>query len=280
MMLAQTEKTISTRDFRRLTEAIYRHCGIVLDNSKEELVRARIIKQVITGGYPSFAEYIDHVLAHPRDPGFSDLIDSITTNLTSFFRENEHFAYLNREFIPSLIASKKKAHTNRIRVWSAACSSGEEPYSLAITLSEALEGRGAWDVKILATDISHRMLRRAREGAYGRQRVAAVPPSQAGKYFVDEGKGNRHCRVLPLIRDRISFRYLNLMEPWPFTGPFDFIFCRNVMIYFDTKTQEKLVGRFWDSLSSGGLLFTGHSESLMDINHGFRYVRPAIYAKP
>ena len=169
----------------------------------------------------------------------------------------------------------------KIRAWSAASSTGEEPYTLGIVLREALDAasvRNA-DVKLLATDISHRVLKIAREATYEKPRLAPIPPGIRSKYFAPTPGDPGCCTVVPAVRDIVKFAHLNLMESWPFSGPFDFIFCRNVMIYFDKPTQQKLVQRFHDVLEPGGLLFTGHSESLTGVTHRFKFVQATIYQK-
>lgn len=269
---------ITHEDFERISELVYRHCGINLHEGKMELVRARIAKRLRVSGFDNARDYIDHVEADKSGESLTVLLDAMSTNLTSFFRERDHFDHLTSVFLPALAKRKK---LKRLRAWSAGCSSGEEPYTIAMTLLEFFGQRSGWDIKLLATDLSTQVLRHARAGIYSAQRVAAVPAELRNTYF-DARKvdGDTVYAVSPELRQLISFNRLNLMGEWPFTGPFDFIFCRNVMIYFDNPTQERLVNRYYDMLESGGLLFTGHSESLTGINHRFKYVRPTIYAKP
>lgn len=280
-MLTYSEDTLSDRDFQLVSDMVYRHCGINLHDGKKELVRARLAKRIRLAGFPNVSQYLAFVQEESTGNEFAHLIDAISTNLTSFFREQSHFDFLNEQFLPALLEKKRKRGDLRIRAWSAACSSGEEPYSLAFTLLEAVENPAAWDLKLLATDISRPVLETARRGIYDKARTAAVPPALRSRYFnsctVDGDKSA--LQVVDAARGLVRFNHLNLMEPWPFTGPFDFIFCRNVMIYFDKPTQEKLVNRFWDMLAEGGLLFTGHSESLTGVSHKFKYVRPTIYGK-
>ena len=279
-MIATAEIPLSDSEFRDLSELLYKTCGIALHDGKKDLVRARLSKRMRSLGIPTVSAYLRRCLDDATGQEMTMLIDQLSTNLTSFFRERAHFDFLTDRFIPSLF--EKKENDRRIRVWSAGCSSGEEPYSLAITLLECLKGRGDWDVKILATDISTRVLRTAMDGAYAADRVASVPEPLRRTYFTTPPRGAEPPRyqVAAAVRRLIQFRHLNLMTPWPFTGPFDFIFCRNVMIYFDKPTQQTLVGRYCDCLDRGGLLFTGHSESLAGITHRFRYVAPTIYVKP
>jgi chemotaxis protein methyltransferase CheR len=249
---------------------------------KKELIRARLAKRLRHGNFNSFSEYMKHVLDDGTGKEFSTLIDSLSTNLTSFFREGQHFEFLQSRFIPSLMEQKAKDRDFRIRAWSAGCSSGEETYSIAITLLDAIEGRGRWDIKILGTDISTSMLELAKMGIYDKQRVNPVSPLQRQKYLRSSQKNKQSVfEVSKSLKDIVLFKYLNLMQNWPInpSGGVDFIFCRNVMIYFDKTTQEHLVNRFWDVLASGGVLFTGHSESLTGIEHKFKYIQPTIYAK-
>lgn len=280
MTVLATDDILTERDFERISDLVYRHCGINLHDGKRELVHARLAKQLRAGGFATVADYFRHIEADASGESFHDLIDSLSTNLTSFFREPEHFRFFQSQFLPGLLSRKRAHGETRIRGWSAGCSSGEEPYTIAITLLDALDRAGAWDAKLLATDLSRRVLRTAIEGRYDKKRVEAVTPQQKSRYFVSSrADGQTTFEVAPALKQMISFRYLNLMETWPFTGPLDFIFCRNVMIYFDKPTQQTLVNRFWQCLSPGGLLFTGHSESLTGITHPFKYVQPTIYAK-
>ena len=271
---------LSESDFRTISDLVYKHCGINLHDGKKELVRARLAKRLRQGNFRTFSEYIEHLLEDKSGKEFSILIDSLSTNLTKFFREEQHFEFFRSEFLPGLLDAKASKRDQRIRGWSAGCSSGEEPYSLAITLLEAVEGRGEWDIRILATDISTRVLETARRGVYDQERLEPIPSSLKKRYFVPYRRDGRDVyQVADRLGDIVVFGYLNLVKDWPIRGPLDFIFCRNVMIYFDKPTQEHLVGRFRDLLSPGGVLLTGHSESLTGIKHGFEYIQPTIYMK-
>ena len=273
--------TLSERDFRMVSDIIYKHCGIHLHEGKRELVRARLAKQIRVGGFSNVEQYLEHVFNDKSGRAFSTLVDSLSTNLTSFFRENQHFDYLQHQHLPDLMQRKQRQHRQRLRAWSAGCSSGEEPYTIAITLLDAVQGKGTWDIKVLGTDISTRMLETARKGIYSGQRVAPVPGILKQRYLLPtKVGGQKHYEVGKPLRDVVILKYLNLMEDWPIQGPIDVIFCRNVMIYFDKPTQERLVNRYYDVLDHKGVLFTGHSESLTGIRHGFTYVEPTIYMKP
>ena len=274
---------LTERDFRKISKLVYQHCGINLNNDKKELVRSRLTKRLRKGNFKTFSDYMKYVLKDKTGNEFSILVDSISTNVTSFFREREHFEFLQKRFLPSLLERKRKSRDFRIRAWSAACSSGEEPYSIAITLLDTVQGQGRWDIKVLGTDISTSMLETAKKGVYDKQRIEPVLPLQRQKYLLPSHiSKQRVYEVSKSLRDVVIFKYLNLMEDWPINPPrgVDFIFCRNVMIYFDKTTQAQLVNRFWNLLAPGGILFTGHSESLTGIEHKFKYIQPTIYAKP
>jgi chemotaxis protein methyltransferase CheR len=277
-MLLSVHQGVSEQEFTRISDMVYQHCGINLHDGKKELVQARIARQMRVGGFQTAGDYLEYVLADASGEKFSELIDALSTNLTSFFRENQHFEHLAGRFLPGLIERRRKQGRRSIRAWSAGCSSGEEPYTLAIVLAEALGADSGFDVKLLATDISRRVLATARAGVYDESRIETIEPRLRCRYFTDGPKPGS-VRVIPQLQKMIRFNYLNLQESWPFSGPFDFIFCRNVMIYFDKPTQERLVNRFHDCLACGGLLFTGHSESLTGVKHPFAFVKPTIYAR-
>lgn len=271
---------LTDAEFERISAMVYDYCGINLHDGKKELVRSRLAKMLRQRSLENFSQYIAAVANDASGQAMSELIDSISTNLTSFFREPIHFDYLANSYLPQLLARKQADNQHRLRAWSAGCSSGEEPYSIAITLLESLPKTDRWDVKLLATDISTRILSRAREGIYEQERIEPVPAALKNRYLLPRSrKGRKYFEVAGGIRQITVFKYLNLMQEWPFRGPFDFIFCRNVMIYFDKETQQRLINRFWQALAPQGILFTGHSESLTGIRHNFRYVQPTIYAK-
>jgi chemotaxis protein methyltransferase CheR len=203
------------------------------------------------------------------------MLDLISTNKTDFFREPKHFDFLRELILPKLAQQK------RIRIWSSACSTGEEPYTIAMTLQDGVSDPGQWDFKILATDLSTRVLAKAAEGVYDAERVREVSPEIVRRHFL-RGRGNSECllKVKPHLTAMIRFRRLNLMdEQYPIKSPLDLIFCRNAMIYFDRPTQERLVNKFYRYLKPGGHLFIGHSESLQWVNHPFETVAPTIYQK-
>lgn len=277
---------LEKREFYRFRDLISRHSGINLTEEKRELLKSRVLKRLRALGIPSFREYYRHVTEDPTGGELIHLIDVISTNETSFFREGEHFTFVREQMIPQILRSKngEVRDRKRVRGWSAGCSTGEEPYSIAMTLYDALSpglDPPPWEVKILATDISTAVLDRARKGVYPRDRVGALPWELLRRHFqAGVGRFEGYCRVKPHLREMISFRRLNLFrEPYPFQGPFDFIFCRNVTIYFKKEDQERLINRFYHLVRPSGYLFLGHSESLIGIRSEFRYIRPTIYRK-
>jgi len=265
-------------EFEKISQLVYSHCGIHLHDGKKELVKARLSKRIREGNFPSFADYYDYVKTGEGTDEFIAMIDSLSTNLTSFFREDGHFRALAR-IVPALLREQTPRGRPRLCLWSAGCSSGEEPYTMAITALDAAQGMGA-ELRILATDISTRVLKKAQQGIYPVGRVKAIPPDLLRKYFqVGQGNWAGHYRVKKNVRDLVAFQRFNLMEPMAAGDPCDVIFCRNVMIYFDKKTQDGLVNRFYNKLAKGGYLFIGHSESLTGLNHAFKYLEPSLYRK-
>jgi chemotaxis protein methyltransferase CheR len=265
---------LTSAQFARVASLVRHVAGIDLRPGKEGLVRSRLASRLRALGIDSFDDYLARLDADASGAELVLLLDAITTNKTSFFREPEHFRILQDEVLPDFAA-----RTTGLRVWSAGCSSGEEPYTTAIVLREALDARRFADARVLATDLSTRVLARAREGVYAEELLADVPPQLVARHFGPSGRGERLVRVADETRACVRFARLNLMSSWPMKGPFDVIFCRNVMIYFDKATQERLVNRFASLLAPGGWLFVGHSESLSGIDHPLRYVQPAVYQK-
>lgn len=281
-MIVPASEALSAREFRLVSDLVYRHCGINLHDGKQVLASARLAKCIRTAGFDSAAEYLAYIQKDSTGREFAKMIDALSTNLTSFFREKQHFDYLKEKFLPALISRKSRVggQIRKLRAWSAGCSTGEEAYSLAITMREVTGAASHWNTRLLATDISRPVLEKARAGIYEQSRVAAMPPALLRRYFKEiTHEGRAAVEVGDAIRGIVQFNYLNLMGTWPFSGPFDFIFCRNVMIYFDKPTQERLVNRFWQCLHPGGLLFTGHSESLTGMAHQFRHSIPTVYEK-
>jgi len=266
-------------DFQKISQLVYDQCGINLQDGKKELVKARLGKRIRSGQFKSFREYYQYVVKDLSGQELVNLLNSISTNFTFFFREQKHFDYLRSEFLPEIM-EEKRSNGRRLRFWSAACSSGEEPYSIAMTLLEAMDHPLVWEVDILATDISTKVLKTAESGVYHKERIHSLPKGLVKKYFL---KGDHRYEDYVKIKDQVKryvqFKRINLMDRFNFKEPFDCIFCRNVMIYFDKKTQSDLVNRLYQCMGKGGVLMIGHSESLTGISHSFQYVRPAIYRK-
>ena len=261
---------LSPEDFRRVRQIAYERAGLAIPAGKEGLVRSRLSKRLRERRIGSFSAYLNAVAADSNGEEMVKLIDLLTTNKTDFFREPAHFDYLLAKVMPAIMAARKP-----LRIWSAGCSTGEEPYTLSMLLKESLPER--YDFRILATDISTRVVAAARKGEYTDEQLSDVSRERQVRWFAKSSPG--HATAVPELRAPISFAHLNLMATWPMTGPFDVILCRNVMIYFDKPTVTRLVNRFHDLLAPGGHLFIGHSESLTAIEHRYRYVQPAVYAK-
>jgi chemotaxis protein methyltransferase CheR len=275
------EKNLPDRLFLQFSQLVYEQCGINLHEGKKALLQARLNKRLRLTGIPSYEDYFKFITS-PANPGeFINFLDSVSTNLTYFFRESQHFDFLEQVALPEIIKTKQKDRSSRLRVWSAGCSTGEEPYSLAMSILAHLPDTAKWDFRILATDISTRTLDVASRGIYTDEKVQKVPPGLRHMHFtkLNNGNGKADYEVAPHVKRIITFRRVNLKEAYPFKGPFDLIFCRNVMIYFDKQTQETLVNKMANFLGPGGYLFVGHSESLTGLNHKLAYVRPAVYRK-
>lgn len=273
MVTRPAAELLSQREFDQITELAYRTCGIDLKNGKQELVQSRLGKKIRQGKFESFKQYYDHVVADRTGEELIALLDALTTNFTSFLREAAHFDFLRKTIVPCL--------NGQIRIWSAACSTGEEPYTIAFSLLEELGMPATSRIQILASDISTRVLASAERGAYLAERFKDVPRDWLSRYLL---RGSDHLegwfQVKPIIRRMIEFRRLNLMETFRPAQPFQVIFCRNVMIYFNKETQEQLVNRFASCLAPGGYLLIGHSESLTGLKHPYEYIKPAVYRRP
>jgi chemotaxis protein methyltransferase CheR len=269
-------------DYDFIRELVYDRSRINLGPDKKELVSARLGKRLRETKITSISEYCRYLQGQESAEELAHLIDAISTNFTFFFREIEHFEFLKTTILPEMTRQRAEKKWKSFNVWSAACASGEEPYSIAISLAEHFGPRPAWDWRIEATDISHRILQRARVGVYREESISKVPPDTLRKHFQRGfGPQDGNYRVKPHILEGVTFRQLNLLEGLaPFPEPFHLIFCRNVMIYFDRATQEELVRRLAQRLVPGGYLYVGHSESLSGIKHSLETVKPAIYRRP
>lgn len=269
---------LTDKEFCHLRDLIYAQTGIALTEHKRTLVRARLAKRLRHHNLASFSDYY-HLLTE-KDPDGSELIEMInciTTNKTDFFRESHHFDFLTEQVIPEQRTLTRGQR--RFRIWSAGSSTGEEAYSAAMTIREAISSDELWDVRILATDIDTRVLRHGEEGIYSFDQASRIPEHLLRRYFLrGTGENSGHVRVKPTLRQLVDFRYLNLMdESWPMRGPFDVIFCRNVIIYFDRETQRRLISRLLKLLRPDGYLFLGHSESLIGTDDAVQHVGQSIY---
>jgi chemotaxis protein methyltransferase CheR len=274
----ETEFRFTQEDFAHLSEIVTRHSGITLGANKRQLVYGRLARRLRQLGLQTFEQYCAYVDAH-LDEELAELINAITTNLTAFFRENHHFEHLASQALPDLL-TRNAAH-RRLRLWSAGCSTGEEPYSIAMTVAETCTAElDSWDLRLLATDIDSQVLERASRGVYPVERIADLSLAQQQRWFRrGTGSNDGKVRVNEALQSLIAFRQLNLMNAWPMRGPFDIIFCRNVVIYFDKPTQKKLFDRYADILAPDGYLYVGHSESLHQVSTRFRLIGRTIYQK-
>lgn len=294
MSISQAERTANNLtnpgtvmpevDFKHFRKYIYEKCGVNLTPVKKTMLTLRLSKRMRTLGISSFGRYYDFVLSPKgQEEELVHMIDVVTTNKTDFFREPRHFDFLLQTALPEFLRNRRTAKSGKIGIWSAGCSSGEEPYTLAMVLQEFFNNEGEGDFSILATDISSRVLEAGRQGIYPGDAVKPIPSMLKPKYLM-KGKGSRkgYFRVVPELRNRVHFQRLNLIEGqcFGFKTRIDIIFCRNVVIYFDRETQSKLFNKFYDQLVPGGFMFIGHSETLHGIYDRFKPVSASVYRKP
>lgn len=277
LLPGQTAIKLTDAEFRQLRAFIYDHTGISLSDHKRALVYARLAKRLRHHRLDCFADYYKLLTENDADGSeLVEMINCITTNKTDFYREPHHFRFLTDHVFPEIRARGAQGG-RRVRIWSAGCSSGEEPYTLAITVRESFPINEPWDVRILATDIDTRVLAHAEAGQYTDEQASRIPDALLHKYFYrDQAEGTVLAKQT--LKDLIRFKRLNFMDdPWPMRGPFDAIFCRNVIIYFDRPTQRRLIERFTQLLRPGGCLFLGHSESLIEAGQKLRHVSQSVY---
>ena len=266
--------TLTDQDFHRLYTYIQKNYGIDL-SKKKQLIASRLSNTLTSQGFGNFSAYVDEILSG-RDPDMvTAMLNKLTTNYTYFLREEAHFKYFTDIILPDL--EKKHAKDKVLCIWSAGCSSREEPYTISMYLKEYFGAKASqWDTRILATDISRKILTSAVTANYSSESVSTLPASWQQKYFVKSGNG---YSVTPALKQNVIFKTFNLMDPITFKKKFDLIFCRNVMIYFDQATKDALVRRFYNATLPGGHLFIGHSEGLTKATCPYEYVQPAIYRK-
>lgn len=263
------------KDFAFIVAKAYEHTGIKLADSKRDMVYGRLARRLRELKFKTFSQYCQFLESDRGDEEIGKFVNAVTTNLTGFFREAHHFQHLKEE-LKKMVARPPAG--KRLRIWSAACSSGPEPYSIAMTLKEAISNLSVWDAKILATDIDTNMIQTAQKGEYRRDILDKIPGSYLSKYTVGRKK-EPTGQMSEEIRKLITFKQLNLLHNWPMKGPFDAIFCRNVVIYFDKDTQRVLFDKMADLLKPEGTLYIGHSETLFNICDRFELIGKTIYKK-
>lgn len=276
-VLASGEYPLTRRDLSEIAAMIYADAGIYLNDSKASLVYSRLSKHIRNLGLRGFREYCTLVSSPEGAPVRREMLSHLTTNFTRFFRENHHFEHLRDDVLPGLINRAKNG--GRVRIWSAACSDGQEPYSIALTVLAMFPNAADYDFRILATDIDPKILETARTGAYDENALESISPAMRKQWFRDvDINGRRKCQIDDRVKKLITFNELNLMAQWPFKGGFDVIFCRNVVIYFDEPTQVKIWSRFASLLPDGGHLYIGHSERVSgDAKHHFDNIGITTY---
>lgn len=270
------EFTFSSQQFNFLAGIANERTGIVLAEHKKDMVYSRLVRRLRALNLGSFDEYCELLKSEAGKDEIGNLVNAITTNLTSFFREQHHFNHLRESVLSPLAAHPPKLR--RLRIWSAACSSGMEPYSIAMTVKSAFKDLSKWDAKILATDIDTNMLETGKKGEYQLGQYENIPPAYRGDY-VEILKKEELIHMSDLLKKLIFFKQLNLLEWWPMQGQFDAVFCRNVVIYFDKPTQAKLFNRIADLIKPNGWLYIGHSENLFKVCDRFELVGRTIYRK-
>ena len=262
--------------YQYIIDLIYERCGIRLHEGKHHLIKARLGKRMRHYAMEVLPEYCQFLRDQADEEEIRHVTDALTTNFTHFLREEDHFKFLVNQALPSVLPTGQK----RFRIWSAACSTGEEAFSIGVYLAEFFPSSSGWDWSILATDISSRALSKAQQAIYPSDRVEVLPAEWLRRYF-QRGRNawEGHYRVKAVVQDRVRFRSLNLLGPYDFSDMFPVIFCRNVMIYFDRATQEHLVRQLGQHLLPGGYLIVGHAESLTGLSVSLRCLRPSIYQK-
>ncbi len=276
-MLPEQKKefNFTREDFDYLRKIVTELTGILASEDKYTLYYSRLARRVRRLGLKDFSEYRKYLDSN-RDSEIIELVNSVTTNLTSFFRENHHFEFIRDHILPDKI----KQGDRKLRIWSAGCSTGEEPYSIAMTLAETIPDYRQWDIQILATDLDSQVLRHASTGVYDESRIKGIEAIRLQRFFIrDNSQENPQLNIQPELQRLITFKQLNLLHHWPIHDKIDFIFCRNVVIYFDKVTKDQLVDRFADHLTGDGYLFMGHSESLFRSSERFKLLGQTIYQK-
>ncbi len=272
-MMDPNEFALGEREFERIRERLYDVAGISLSDAKRTLVIARLSKVIRALKLPSFDAYLRFLETEGTPSDAQDFVNALTTNLTRFWREEHHFSHL-LSHVGELMQARLRVSSRRLRIWSAGCSTGQEPYTIALSLLDAHPELKRWDFKILATDIDTSVIARAATGIYPESELNGLGPERARLFErLEDGR----IAIPQAVRQTVIFKPLNLMAPWPMRGPFDAIFCRNVTIYFDKPTQGEVFARLGSILAPGGFLYIGHSENLGTGSAGFRLVGKTIY---
>lgn len=271
----EREFSFSDKQFRFLADLANKQTGIVLGDHKKDMVYSRLVRRLRALKLKSFAEYCELMQSEAGGDELGNLVNAITTNLTKFFREEHHFDHL-RDAILKPLATRPPS-PKRVRIWSAGCSAGMEPYSIAMTIKGAFKDLSSWDARVLATDIDTNMLNTGREGEYADEQYENIPAAYRGD--VERLEAEERIRMSDSLKSLISFKPLNLLERWPMKGPFDAVFCRNVVIYFDKPTQAKLFNRIADLIKPDGWLYIGHSENLFKVCDRFELKGRTIYRR-
>lgn len=274
----QSDTSLSREDMGFVAKLVYEHAGIVIREHKEAMARGRLARRVKVLGLGSIAEYCAYLRTPAAADEIPELINAVTTNHTAFFRERHHFDHLRKDVLPHLM-QERAGRRGRIRIWSAACSSGEEPYSIAAIARDVIGHRSDLDFRILATDIDTDILDRAAAGQYPAEQFERLPPDLRPLLKLEGQNGRGEVRIAEDLKRLIAFKRLNLIEAWPMKGPFDVIFCRNVFIYFDTPTKAAILDRYVALLQPGGFLYLGHSESLPQPHPQLRLIGRTIYER-
>jgi chemotaxis protein methyltransferase CheR len=271
---------MSDEDFGKLSSFVYEELGIKMPYAKKIMLQSRLQKRLADLKIGSFKDYIEFVFSKEgQEREMIEMIDLITTNKTDFFRESSHFDYLTTTVLPEFCSGKRTRKT--IKIWSAGCSSGEEPFTIAIVLREFFQNYQDIDFEIFATDISLRILKKAATAIYSEDRTNVISSSLKRKYFLkSKDQINKTVRLVPEIRSRVTFQRLNFMDPYyAVEKEFDIIFCRNVLIYFDRDTQQQVITKLSSKLRSDGIFFLGHSESITNMKVPLRQIKPTIFRK-
>lgn len=276
---ANREFSFDQKDFDFIAGLIKTRAGIVLNETKINMVYGRLSRRLRALGMTNFGEYCNLVSSPQGKDELMLFTNSLTTNLTKFFREAHHFEHMTNHLLPDVVSHAEKTGKRRLRIWSAGSSSGEEPYTIAMTVLDCIQDIQRWDARILATDIDTHMLQTSRRGIYTEERIENIPPRLQKRFVHPSSEEPGKFQMSHQLQSMIAFKPLNLLERWPMKGPFDAIFCRNVIIYFDRETQKDLVDRYADLLAPGGILYVGHSESLFDVSKRFKLLGQSIYQK-